>query len=179
LTGEFLEVPFDLLVLSTPWCAGGRRCPGQSHADSRGSLRVLPRSPCQAPTAGFCHGRNFSLRNRTLPGHGERSAGTGVWSRIQGCYRVVQRQAYRQRPHLSGHGSCDGCALCIDVCPYRAIKLEEYEKDGRRAKRIITDEILCKGCGVCAATCPKGGVEVNGFTLQQLKAQVDAALEAV
>jgi heterodisulfide reductase subunit A len=74
---------------------------------------------------------------------------------------------------------CDGCALCVDVCPYRAIRLVEEEGgDGRKTKRIATDPALCKGCGLCAATCPKGGVEVNGFTLDQLRAQVAAALAA-
>ncbi len=75
---------------------------------------------------------------------------------------------------------CDGCALCLDVCPYRAIKLEDYAgADGRGHRRIATDPALCKGCGLCAATCPKGGVYVHGFTLDQLKAQVVAALEDV
>jgi heterodisulfide reductase subunit A2 len=73
---------------------------------------------------------------------------------------------------------CDGCALCLDVCPYRAIKLEEYtQADESKHKRIKTDPALCKGCGLCAATCPKGGVFVHGFTLDQIKAQVSAALE--
>jgi heterodisulfide reductase subunit A len=73
---------------------------------------------------------------------------------------------------------CDGCALCLDVCPYYAITLEEYEKDGRVQKRVKTDSILCKGCGVCAATCPKGGVRVHGFNKEQILAQVDALLGA-
>jgi heterodisulfide reductase subunit A len=73
---------------------------------------------------------------------------------------------------------CDGCALCLDVCPYRAIRLESTtDAEGRTVKRIRTDAALCKGCGLCAATCPKGGVHVHGFTLDQLKAQVAAALE--
>ena len=72
---------------------------------------------------------------------------------------------------------CDGCALCLDVCPYRAIRLEEYEHEGRMVRRIQTDKALCKGCGLCEATCPKEGVFVHGFTLDQLKAQVDAVLD--
>jgi heterodisulfide reductase subunit A2 len=71
---------------------------------------------------------------------------------------------------------CDGCAICLDVCPYKAITLEEYPQNGRTAKRIKSDEALCKGCGLCQATCPKEGVYIHGFTLDQLKAQVDAAL---
>jgi len=70
---------------------------------------------------------------------------------------------------------CDGCALCLDVCPYRAIRLEEDEGSPGK-KRIRTDPALCKGCGLCEATCPKGGVMVHGFTLNQLEAQIDALL---
>lgn len=75
---------------------------------------------------------------------------------------------------------CDGCALCLDVCPYRAIKLEDYKTaNGQGHFRISTDKALCKGCGLCSATCPKGGVYVHGFTMDQLRAQVVAALEDV
>ena len=74
---------------------------------------------------------------------------------------------------------CDGCGYCIDLCPYDALTLEEYEEGGQKRKRNKSDKILCKGCGLCAATCPKGGVVVLGFTRKQLEAQVDAALEAI
>jgi heterodisulfide reductase subunit A len=75
--------------------------------------------------------------------------------------------------------ACDGCALCLDVCPYRAIRLEEFKDNGHAHRRIVTDKALCKGCGLCEATCPKEGVTVHGFTQDQLKAQVDAVLEAL
>lgn len=74
---------------------------------------------------------------------------------------------------------CDGCALCLDVCPYSAIALEEYEKDGWKHRRIQTDKALCKGCGLCAATCPKRGVLVHGFTHDQLEAQVNTLLDVI
>ncbi len=73
--------------------------------------------------------------------------------------------------------NCDGCALCVDLCPYNAITLEEYEENGVKHKMIKTDKALCKGCGICAATCPKEGVVVNGFTPGQIRAQVDAILD--
>jgi len=73
--------------------------------------------------------------------------------------------------------NCDGCALCIDVCPYQAISLTLVTENGRQLKRIETEKALCKGCGVCEATCPKEGVLVHGFTTAQLRAQVFAALD--
>lgn len=97
---------------------------------------------------------------------------------------------------------CDGCALCVDVCPYNAISLKtldeasavktgltEHDDSGvdkdaesplnGSEKRIVTDPALCKGCGICFATCPKEGIMVHGFTMDELKAQVTAALETI
>ncbi len=73
---------------------------------------------------------------------------------------------------------CDGCAYCVDPCPYNAITLVEYEDDeGRLKKRVVIDESICKGCGTCQATCPKGAVFVWHFKLDQLRAMTMAALE--
>jgi len=48
--------------------------------------------------------------------------------------------------------------------------------DGSVKKTVEVDETACKGCGVCMATCPKKGILVKGFTLEQIGAQVKAAL---
>ena len=73
---------------------------------------------------------------------------------------------------------CDGCALCLDVCPYNAIQLTEYQGRDGIQKRVETDSATCKGCGICTATCPKGGIHVAGFTMDQLMAQVSALIES-
>ena len=76
--------------------------------------------------------------------------------------------------------NCDGCAYCIDPCPYDALTLIEYiAKDGTIKKTVERDEAACKGCGVCQATCPKKGIFVRGFKLEQISAQVEAALQPV
>jgi heterodisulfide reductase subunit A len=75
--------------------------------------------------------------------------------------------------------NCDGCAYCIDPCPYKALTLIEYIRDGIIKKTVQSDETKCKGCGVCMATCPKKGIYVRGFKLEQISAQVEAALQPV
>jgi heterodisulfide reductase subunit A len=72
--------------------------------------------------------------------------------------------------------NCDGCAFCVDTCPFKAITLLEYMKDGGVKKTVEVNQVQCKGCGSCMATCPKAGVYVAGFTPEQLGAQVEAAL---
>ncbi len=73
--------------------------------------------------------------------------------------------------------ACDGCAYCIDPCPYKALTLIEYIHKGEIKKTVENDVAKCKGCGVCQATCPKKGIRVNNFRLDQLSAMVDALLQ--
>ena len=72
--------------------------------------------------------------------------------------------------------NCDGCAYCVEPCPYNAITLIEYMRKGVVKKTVDVNESLCKGCGSCQATCPKQGILVRGFKLEQINAQVEAAL---
>ncbi len=72
---------------------------------------------------------------------------------------------------------CDGCAYCVDPCPFHAITLVEYSENGDTKKRVEVDEAVCKGCGTCEATCPKGAIFVWHFRPEQLMAQVHAALD--
>jgi heterodisulfide reductase subunit A len=64
---------------------------------------------------------------------------------------------------------CSGCGICIELCPYNAIR-----KDELGISRA--DSSLCGGCGVCAASCPERAITIHNFTDDQLEAQVLAAV---
>ena len=66
---------------------------------------------------------------------------------------------------------CKACGLCVKVCPYNAIILNE------ELKRIEIIEAACGGCGTCAAECPFGALTQNHFTDEQIFAQIDAITE--
>jgi len=65
---------------------------------------------------------------------------------------------------------CAGCRICLDLCPYRAIKLNE------ETLRAEINEAVCKGCGTCAAACPSGAIKVKHFSNEQLIAQIEGVL---
>jgi len=88
----------------------------------------------------------------------------------------VSLDAVKAEPNLD---YCDGCALCLDVCPYNAITLVERpaeDEGGVVTKYITVNKAQCKGCGLCQGTCPKRGVAVQGFTMDQISSQIKAAL---
>ncbi len=72
--------------------------------------------------------------------------------------------------------NCDGCAYCVEPCPFKAITLVEYMVNGEVKKRVEVNESLCKGCGTCMATCPKKAIYVWHFRPEMLSAEVKAAL---
>ncbi|MBI2153605.1 MAG: FAD-dependent oxidoreductase [Candidatus Rokubacteria bacterium] len=67
---------------------------------------------------------------------------------------------------------CNGCMLCVPVCPYGAIEQLGKVKEGKA--RVI--EAACMGCGNCAATCNHDAIAMPYFTKDQILAQLDAAL---
>jgi len=72
--------------------------------------------------------------------------------------------------------NCDGCAYCIEPCPYKSLTLIEYMRKGAIKKTVDVDITLCHGCGTCMATCPKKGIFVRNFKLEQLGDVVASAL---
>ncbi|MFQ6013851.1 MAG: FAD-dependent oxidoreductase [Anaerolineae bacterium] len=91
---------------------------------------------------------------------------------------VLSKRQIELEPKISQvvDENCDGCAYCIEPCPYDAITLIEYMKEGAVKKTVESDPAKCRGCGVCQATCPKKGIFVRNFRLEQISAMVEAAL---
>jgi len=65
---------------------------------------------------------------------------------------------------------CTACELCMQVCAYNAIEIEET----RRGKAAKVNSALCKGCGACAATCRCSAIDIKGFTDMQMSSIISA-----
>jgi ferredoxin len=73
-------------------------------------------------------------------------------------------------------GRCDGCALCIEVCPTQALRIiANRERPGKRVVSVTPKR--CSGCGVCQATCPKEAIFVPGLSPDDLRRFILQALD--
>jgi heterodisulfide reductase subunit A len=88
---------------------------------------------------------------------------------------VLSKEQIVLEPIVSGfvdREACRGCGVCVALCPYNALEIEEIENE-RKAKFISA---LCTGCGICAASCPWHALGVNTFTDTQIQSQMHAFL---
>jgi len=60
---------------------------------------------------------------------------------------------------------CAGCQVCISVCPYNAVALNE------RGYAEV-NPALCKGCGTCTSTCASGAISSQHYTDGQIAAMI-------
>jgi heterodisulfide reductase subunit A len=64
---------------------------------------------------------------------------------------------------------CTGCDMCVQACPYDAVKVSE-------AGKAQVNEVLCVGCGACSATCLRAAIEVKNVTPLQVHEMINACL---
>ena len=70
---------------------------------------------------------------------------------------------------------CDGTGACVEVCEYEnAITLEMMSVNGVEVRRAAVSPANCSGCGNCVSACPNHAIDVQGWTVDQYNAMVDA-----
>ena len=75
---------------------------------------------------------------------------------------------------------CNGTGACVEVCEYEdAIVLKTFSENGVEVRRAVVSPANCSGCGNCVSACPNRAIDVQGWTLGQYDAMVEAiALDA-
>jgi len=71
--------------------------------------------------------------------------------------------------------NCVGCFACEKSCPAQAITRKEIrDKSGNLIKEVAKVEPgVCQGCGACVVTCRGGCIRLEGFSDEQLFAEVN------
>ncbi len=85
------------------------------------------------------------------------------------CTVLAKKQIFAEGTISVVDGTkCDGCGLCVEVCAYKAIEIDEERNIA------VVNSTLCKGCGACSASCRPNAITISGFTDEQILAQIDA-----
>jgi len=175
---QTIVIPADLIVLNVSMV------PSADAPDVQGKLKI-PRG-----VEGFFTEAHAKLRPLDTPSDGIFIAGTAQGPKdITDSAASGSATASRASiPLAKGKveleptvayvdlSKCDGCAMCVEPCTFKAITIEEHKEDGEVKKRAMVNDALCKGCGACAATCPPKAIYVKHFTLQQISAMIDTLL---
>jgi heterodisulfide reductase subunit A len=174
LLGEVVEVPVDMVVLSTAMvpAAGAEALAQLLHVTCSSDGFFLEAHPKLRPVetasdgvflAGVCQSP------KDIPdtvAHASAAAAQVVALLNRGQVEIEPMTADVQVQR------CVACGVCVEVCPASAAQLVEVR--GRRQAEI--NPALCKGCGLCVVACRGGAIALHGFTDQQVLGQLGALL---
>jgi heterodisulfide reductase subunit A len=174
LLGEIVEIPVDMVVLSTAMVpsADAEQVAQLFHVTRSEDGFFLEAHPKLRPVetamdgiflAGACQAPR-DIPDTVAQASGAAVQAVGLLNRGQVQIEPMTAEVLPLR--------CVACGLCVEVCPAGAAELVEVR--GRSQAEI--NPALCKGCGLCVAACRGGAITLHGFTDQQLLGQLLALL---
>jgi heterodisulfide reductase subunit A len=90
---------------------------------------------------------------------------------------LVELEPYVARVDLD---LCTGSGSCVEVCTYEdAIALESMTIGGKSVQRAVVTPANCAGCGACVSACPNRAIDLQGWTLGQYQAMIEAIVAPV
>lgn len=69
---------------------------------------------------------------------------------------------------------CSWCDLCSNICPFDAIRTEQY--NGKQVAAIISSS--CKGCGMCNPVCPTDAIDLIGYTNDEMEGMIESIVSS-
>jgi heterodisulfide reductase subunit A len=176
-TGEPIETVVDMVVLSTGAEAqsdqhevgalfGVSRSPDGFFLEKHPKLAPVETSTDGVFLAGACQGP------KDIPdsvAQGGAAAAAALTLLDHGLVELEPFTAFIDSE------KCGSCHTCEGLCPYGAVSMVTW--NDKQVAQI--NEVLCKGCGACVAACPAGAATQNGFTNEQVLAEIEGMLGLV
>ncbi len=177
LSGRPVEIDADLVVLATAMGPADRsRIAGTLRiaADADGFFKEAhPKlRPVETLTAGI-----FLAGTAQAPKDIPDTVAQASAAAAKGLELLSKE--FLQRDPLTAHvdeGLCAGCFECLEVCPYQAIeKRQILDSEGALVRQVAwPNPAMCEGCGLCAVTCRGGYIDLEGYSDEQVFAQLGA-----
>jgi len=181
MLGRTLKINPDLIVLSVPLVPKPNESLSQMFKVPRGAdnffleahikLRPIDFATDGIFLAGTCHYPKFTSE-----------------SIFQGSGAAVRVMALLAPGYILSEGAiakvdqliCRGCGRCEEICPYKAIELEEktieLETEKIQTVKAFVNPAVCKGCGNCVVTCPVSAISIKHFPDKTIETQVESIL---
>ena len=185
LMDQYLEVPADLLVLST------------AILPPDGVVELSETLGYAVEDDGHVKELYGKLRRNETRRRGVIAVG-GVTRPQFVSEAIIDAQAGALMVHNELHGGaiqsvargavldvddCVGCSLCAQQCP-RGVPLmieqteaEESDEEQKILFKAALDTLNCHACGVCQSLCPSGATQLNFLSNEQLWSEIAAVLQ--
>ena len=175
LLGETLNIPCDVVVLSSPLVP-------QTDAHELADMLGVP-----LDASGFFQEAHGKHRPLECDREGIYLCGSAYFPADLGESVTQAYGAAARASILLGSGQieteptvatvverlCTACGLCEATCPYGAVAVTVVDqRRGTRAARV--DPALCRGCGACVAGCRSRAIDLAGSMNVQVLAMIEA-----
>jgi len=184
LNSRPVEIEADLVVLATAMVPqpdaealaqkmkisyDGDRFFNEAHP----KLRPVEMNTAGIFVAGACQAPK-DIPETVAQASGAASKVIGLFSKDELSREPVVAVVNRTAPPM--FSTCVGCFLCETACPYRAIEREEIkDRNGNVLKTVAwINQGVCQGCGTCVALCRSKSIDLQGFTNEQVFAELVA-----
>ncbi len=182
LGGEPIEIRADMVVLATAVQAqdGAEELAQKLHvsydpyhffAEAHPKLRPVETNTGGIYLAGACQAPR-DIPESVAQASGAAAKVCGLFSQPQLTREPLIAVVDRQPPPV--FSSCVGCFLCQSACAYQAIEAEEIKSRSGEVIKVVAkvNPGLCQGCGTCVATCRTKAIDLQGYSNEQVFAEV-------
>jgi heterodisulfide reductase subunit A-like polyferredoxin len=177
ILGRDLELPADLLVLSTPIVA------------PKGTNELATSLKIPIDLDGFFLEAHTKLRPVDFSADGIFMAGMAHYPKLLD-ETIAQAQAAASRAAriltqetmltnarvaVVDPNKCVGCLTCVRICPFGVPVIKpDVSGAGAILGAAYIEATICQGCGICVSECPAQALQLMHYTDRQLSAKVSA-----
>lgn len=186
LSGEQVEIEADMVVLATAGVAncGAEQLAQKMHvsydpyhffAEAHPKLKPVETNTAGIFLAGACQAPK-DIPETVGMASGAAVKVAGLFSNNELVREPIVAVVNRSAPPV--FSTCVGCFMCQTACPYNAIEREEIKgRDGKVIKTVAkVNPGLCQGCGTCVAFCRSKSIDIQGYSNEQMFAEVMSLL---